>query len=143
MFKGLRGAQDPKEAHAVETMLFVSEVLMRLTLYLAAFLFAAVLAVPQTKQAVVPSPKEKIEQARKLLTAAKKDLMNDGKYDCCIKDDCDRCALDHQICDCAAEVKAGKPVCSDCYAGWQRGDGDVPGVNPKAVKGSFHSHKHQ
>jgi len=22
--------------------------------------------------------------------------------------------------DCAVEVKAGKPVCPDCYAGWQR-----------------------
>ena len=75
-------------------------------------------------------------------TGTMKDLMNDGKYVCCIKDDCDRCALDHQNCDCAVEVKAGKPVCPDCYAGWQRGDGDVPGVAAKTVKGSFHSHQH-
>ena len=85
---------------------------------------------------------EKIGQARSLLAQAKKELAQDGNYNCCIKDPCDRCALDHQSCPCADEVKAGKSVCPDCYAGWQRGDGIVPGVKAGQVKGSFHSHKH-
>lgn len=93
-------------------------------------------------QAASSTPKEKIAKAQSLLNDAKKDLIKDGKYNCCIKDACDRCALDHGNCDCATEVKAGKAVCPDCYAGWQRGDGNVPGVNAKTVKGSFHSHMH-
>lgn len=115
---------------------------MRLALFLAATLFAGAIAIPQTKQAVVPSSKEKIAQAKELLGEAKKGLMDDGKYNCCIKDPCDRCALDHQNCDCATDVKAGKAVCPDCYAGWQRGDGNVPGVSAKHVKLSSHSHTH-
>ena len=86
--------------------------------------------------------KTKIGQARSLLREGKQELAQDGKYNCCIKDPCDRCALDHQSCDCAEDVKAGKAVCPDCYAGWQRGDGIVKGVKAKKVKGSFHSHKH-
>ena len=85
---------------------------------------------------------EKISQARSLLAEAKKELAEDWKYNCCIKDPCDRCALDHQSCSCAHEVKAGNAVCSDCYAGWQRGEGIVPGIKANQVKGSFHSHKH-
>ena len=115
---------------------------MRLTLFLAVSLFAGAIAIPQTKQAAVPSAKEKIEQAKQLLSEAKKALMNDGKYNCCIKDPCDRCALDHQNCPCASDVKAGKAVCPDCYAGWQRGDGQVPGVKASQVKMTSHAHKH-
>jgi hypothetical protein len=85
---------------------------------------------------------DKIGQARSLLTEAKKDLAQAGAYNCCIKDPCDRCALDHQSCPCADEVKSGKSVCPDCYAGWQRGDGIVKGVKASSVRGSFHSHKH-
>jgi len=88
------------------------------------------------------SPKDKILKAKAMLEEAKKVLAQDGKYNCCIKDPCDRCALDHQSCPCGDEVKAGKAVCPDCYAGWQRGDGIVPGVKASGVKGEFHSHKH-
>jgi len=86
--------------------------------------------------------KAKIDQAQTLLREAKQELAQDGKYNCCIKDPCDRCLLDHQSCPCGDEVKKGKAVCPDCYAGWQRGDGIVKGVNPKKVKGSFHRHSH-
>jgi hypothetical protein len=88
------------------------------------------------------SPKETIFKARAMLDDAKKSLAQDGLYNCCIKDPCDRCALDHQSCPCAEEIKAGKSVCSDCYAGWQRGDGTVPGIKASRVKASVHSHKH-
>lgn len=88
------------------------------------------------------SPKQKIQQAQSLLNEAKKELAQDGKYNCCIKDPCDRCALDHQSCSCANDVKSDKAVCPDCYAGWQRGDGIVKGVKASKVKGSSHDHKH-
>ena len=94
------------------------------------------------RRAESTSPNDKIQQARSLLVEAKKELAQDGKYNCCIKDPCDQCALDHQSCPCADDVKAGKAICPDCYAGWQRGDGVVPGVKANKVKGSFHSHKH-
>ena len=115
---------------------------MRVTLFLAVATLTGAIAVLQADQVAVRSPKEKIENARQLLSEAKKDLRSDGKYNCCIKDPCDRCALDHGDCDCASEVKAAKAVCRDCYAGWQRGDGNVPGVNAKMVKGTFHSYTH-
>jgi hypothetical protein len=115
---------------------------MRATLFLVVASLVGAFAIAQTKPATVPAPKEKIEQAKQLLGEVKKALMNDGKYNCCIKDACDRCALDHGNCDCATDVKAGKAVCPDCYAGWQRGDGNVPDVNAKQVKLSSHSHHH-
>ena len=95
-----------------------------------------------SQRSEITSPGDKIQQARSLLLEAKKEFAQDGKYNCCIKDPCDRCALDHGSCPCADDVKAGKAVCSDCYAGWQRGDGIVPGVKASKVKGSFHGHKH-
>jgi hypothetical protein len=116
---------------------------MRATLFLVVASLVGAVAPAQTKQAVDASPKDKIQQAKQLLGEAKKALMNDGKYNCCIKDACDRCALDHQNCDCATDVKAGKAICPDCYAGWQRGDGNVPGVSARKVAISSHSHKHQ
>ena len=88
------------------------------------------------------TPAEKLREARKLLDEAKKELSQDGKYNCCIDHMCDRCALDHGSCPCGDAVKRGKPVCPDCYAGWQRGDGIVQGVNPKKVKMSTHGHAH-
>ncbi len=87
-------------------------------------------------------PKGKIQQAKLLLKEAKKALVRQGNYDCCIEGACDRCALDHQNCHCRAAVKSGKAVCSDCYAGWQHGEGDVPGVEASQVKMGTHSHKH-
>jgi len=89
-----------------------------------------------------PTPREKIVQAKSLLKEAKKSLMEVGKYNCCIKGACDRCALDHQNCDCATDVKAAKSVCPDCYAGWQHGDGLVPDVKASQVKMSSHGHGH-
>lgn len=88
------------------------------------------------------SVKERIEKAKSLLTVAKKELAENGKYSCCIKDPCDRCVLDHQSCDCAEDAKAGRAVCPDCYAGWKRGDGIVKGVDPKKVNIESHSHNH-
>ncbi len=99
--------------------------------------------VGQTGRTAQPNPaNDKITKVRVLLKEAKKSLMNAGKYNCCIKEACDRCALDEQTCDCATDVKAARAVCSDCYAGWQSREGQVPGVKASQVKMSTHSHKH-
>jgi hypothetical protein len=85
------------------------------------------------------SGKEKALLAKKLLAEAKEELV----YNCCLEDPCDRCALDHQSCSCSKDLKAGKGVCSDCYAGWQTGQGkDIPGMTKEKVKANFHGHKH-
>lgn len=85
------------------------------------------------------SGKEKALMAKKLLGEAKGDLV----YNCCLKDACDRCALDHQSCQCGKDLRAGKGVCSDCYAGWQMGQGkDIPGITKDKVKPNFHGHQH-
>ncbi len=86
-------------------------------------------------------PSMKISKARTLLNDAKRELARKGKYGCCIEDACDECALSHQSCPCAANLKAGKEVCAQCYGGWQRGEGKVSGVDPKDVK-LGHGHKH-
>ena len=85
---------------------------------------------------------EKVRQARAILDGAKAQLAKEGKYDCCMKTPCDECLLGHESCPCAANLKAGKGVCSQCYGGWQRGDGAIEGVDAKSVKGDFHRHGH-
>jgi hypothetical protein len=85
------------------------------------------------------SGKEKALKAKKLLEEAKEDLV----YNCCLSIPCDRCALDHQSCSCSKDLRTGKGVCSDCYAGWQMGQGkDIPGITKDKVKPNFHGHKH-
>lgn len=85
------------------------------------------------------SGKEKALKAKQLLAEAKGELY----YNCCIKEPCDRCALDHQSCSCSRDLREGKGICSDCYAGWQAGLGkDIKGFTKDNVKPNFHSHKH-
>jgi hypothetical protein len=88
------------------------------------------------------SPAERIAAAKKLIRQAKGDLIRDGSYRCCIEDPCDECALDHQNCPCFRNLRAGKEVCNQCYAGWQRGEGRDKSVDPKTVKTSVGTHRH-
>ena len=96
----------------------------------------------QNAQTAKPTAHDKIAQAKKLLHEAKQALGAEGKYKCCIEEGCDRCALDHQSCPCYADLKADKPVCPDCYAGWQRGEGKDTSIKPSDVKTKFSDHKH-
>ncbi len=89
-----------------------------------------------------PSPKDKIEQVRSLLTEAKKELAQDGKYSCCINTPCNICAFEHQSCDCYKDLKAKKAVCNECFAGWQRGDGADKEIKASHVKTSYKKHSH-
>lgn len=85
------------------------------------------------------SAKDKVEKAKQLLAEAKEEMY----YNCCLKTPCDRCALDHQSCSCSKDIKSGKGICSDCYAGWQLGEGkNIPGITKENVKPNFHSHHH-
>lgn len=96
----------------------------------------------ENKQVEKSSAKDKIQQAKKLIADAKKMLVREGKYQCCIEDPCNQCALDHLSCPCRSDLKKREPVCNECYAGWQRGEGIEEGIDPKSVKTSFTTHKH-
>ncbi len=93
----------------------------------------------EEKQQQDDTGKEKALKAKQLLNEAKNELY----YNCCLRTPCDRCALDHQSCSCNKDIRTGKGICSDCYAGWQLGDGkDIPGITKDNVKPNFHTHKH-
>jgi hypothetical protein len=96
----------------------------------------------QQKQMSVLSPKEKIVKAKGLLAEAKAELAQAGKYSCCIKHPCNSCALEHLSCGCYESLKAGKAVCNDCYAGWQRGEGVDEDIKKEQVKTSYAGHRH-
>ena len=84
---------------------------------------------------------EHAQRVKTALQKTKKELSDASLYSCCVADPCDRCALDEQSCDCYNDVKNGKGVCSDCYAGWKQGKGRVKGVKPSQVKMESHNHK--
>ncbi len=67
-------------------------------------------------------------------------LMTAGKYNCCIEDPCNMC-IDEGGCNCKNEVKNNKPVCKECYEGWQHGKGNVSGKSAKDIK-KEHDHSH-
>jgi hypothetical protein len=86
--------------------------------------------------------KDKVHEAQKLLLDAKKLLAREGKYNCCIEDPCNQCALDHTSCPCYESLKKGKPVCPECYGAWQRGEGKDKKIKPSSVKTEFSRHSH-
>ena len=88
------------------------------------------------------TPAAKIKTAKKLLQEVKSELTRSGEYNCCIEEPCNQCALDHQSCPCYDDLKKGKPVCPECYGGWQRGEGKDKRIDKKKVETEFSSHKH-
>ena len=92
---------------------------------------------PKTGEMLLAESKEKLKEA-------KRSLAQEGKYDCCIEDECDYCALHEGSCSCASDLKKGEHVCLDCYAGWQQGKGDVPNIKKENVTTDLikHEHKH-
>jgi hypothetical protein len=88
------------------------------------------------------TPEQQILRAKNDLQRATAGLVRDGSYRCCIQEPCLECALAHQSCTCLHDLKAGKPVCPECYGGWQRGEGRVPSIKASDVKVSYSDHKH-
>jgi hypothetical protein len=84
--------------------------------------------------------KADLAAARVQMDAAKKKLMELGRYSCCVKappdskaPGCDLCAKEHGSCNCGANLAAGKGVCGDCLAGWKSGRGAFPGIKKDQV----------
>lgn len=104
--------------------------------------FSTISSAQEKRTTQKTSAVEKIKTAKKLLQEAKSELTRQGKYDCCIEEPCNQCALEHQSCPCHKDLKNGKPVCPDCYGGWQRGEGKDKDIKPDDVKTQFSTHKH-
>jgi hypothetical protein len=66
---------------------------------------------------------QKIEQINEWLPDLKMELAMEGKYACCLKEGCNQCILAHGSCPCYNNLQEGRPVCGDCYSGWQLGHG--------------------
>ena len=103
--------------------------------------------VPAQQQSIVQMDSQKtgrmlLAQAKEKLSEAKTKLAGEGKYDCCMEDACDYCAVHEGSCGCAQDVKKGEHICIECYAGWQQGKGDVPNVKKENVKTDFVMHEH-
>ena len=74
-----------------------------------------------------------LKLARAAMDAAKRKLAAQGRYACCVRPGCNLCARVNGSCNCAANVKAGRGSCGECYGGWKAGRGVVSGVDARSV----------
>jgi len=75
-----------------------------------------------------------LDLAAQQMKPAKAKAAAAGHYNCCVRPSCDLCLRLHGVCNCAANVAAGKGACGECYAGWQAGRGAVKGVSAKSIQ---------
>ena len=71
-----------------------------------------------------------------LLNNAKRTLISEGRYACCIKGGCEECTME-MSCPCGQELSEGKEgsgVCKTCYDGWKKGEGAFEGIPLSEVK---------
>lgn len=91
------------------------------------------LLVPR-KDRLKPSPPAPVEElSRSQLSDYKKLLKEKGYYNCCIEPDCRLCVLELEECFCEKSVKKKRPVCGECYDGWQAGKGKLKVVKAEDV----------
>lgn len=95
-----------------------------------------ILASPAQKAPDTPAVPE-LAQARELLNKAKRTLVQEGRYACCIGEGgCDECAFE-MSCPCGGELAEGKEgagVCASCVDGWHAGHGAFEGVQLAEVR---------
>ncbi len=60
--------------------------------------------------------------------------MKSGKYNCCLKNSCDYCALKMGECPCGMNAANDMPVCNECKGSWYAGDDSIPGLTPDQIK---------
>lgn len=77
---------------------------------------------------------KEVKSAANLLMKEKQKLIEEGKYDCCLRHPCDQCLLSIGICPCGENASKGKPVCHECKGGWYAGDGAIPGKTANEIK---------
>ena len=88
-------------------------------------------------EAVKPEPiigPPDLLQAVAALLRAKRILVTEQRYSCCIRGGCGQCAHEAE-CPCARDLGATprKGVCGHCVNGWQAGEGRLDGISPDEV----------
>ena len=68
------------------------------------------------------------------LLAAKRTLVQEKRFRCCIRGGCGQCAFEGE-CTCGTDLAQAKPqgVCGDCLHGWRAGEGLFAGISPASV----------
>ncbi len=95
---------------------------------------------PQTSSTPA-SPDSELAEIKTRLEAAKAQLFDEGRYNCCVNPSCDWCALHEGSCNCFPNLQVGEVVCPGCGLGWHNGQGIVEGVDAKDVKWNI-THEH-
>ncbi len=92
-------------------------------------------AVPASTGPDAPADVDARHRAlREQLRALVGDLEKAGRYDCCIENPCNTCAMRMGGCKCGEGLRRGEPVCEECAMMWRSGQGDEPGVDPASVR---------
>jgi hypothetical protein len=68
-----------------------------------------------------------LREAADALLRAKRTLVEEKRFFCCIRGGCGQCAHEAD-CPCGADLAAGRGVCGDCMDGWRSGRGSFIGI---------------
>ena len=90
----------------------------------------------EPKASYVPTDDPKLQSVREDLAVLKSELREKGLYSCCIRNDCNWCAIYMGHCPCAELVseKGNEKSCPECAAAWNKKQGRIPGVDPEAIQ---------
>ncbi|MCU1238052.1 MAG: hypothetical protein JWP63_6019 [Candidatus Solibacter sp.] len=77
-------------------------------------------------------PVEQLKVSAESLLRAKRTLVGEGRYACCIRGGCGECAHETS-CPCGGDLAAHKGVCGECLDGWRSGRGAFAGIDPNEV----------
>lgn len=83
-----------------------------------------------------PTDNSRLIKIRRQLTVLKQELRDKGRYNCCIRNDCNWCALYMGHCPCADLVRreGRERSCPECAAAWNKKQGRVPGIDPRVIE---------
>jgi hypothetical protein len=78
-------------------------------------------------------PAAQLTMAADALLRAKRTLVGEGRYACCIRGGCNSCAHE-TYCPCASDLSVKhKGVCGECLDGWRSGRGAFPNIDAAEV----------
>jgi hypothetical protein len=103
----------------------------------ASFLYSRFISQQLEPEAIyLETDSAKLIELRQDLDNLKSELKKKGLYSCCIKNDCNWCAIYMGHCPCARLVfeKGNEKSCPECAAAWNRKQGKFPGVDPDAIE---------
>ncbi len=90
----------------------------------------------EPKAQYVETKNQQLNNIRLQLQELKEDLGRQGLYKCCIRNDCNWCAIYMGHCNCEVLVirEGNEKSCPECAAAWNRKQGKIPGITPGAIQ---------